>query len=155
MIKLCIDCKHLLQEDDMRWCTRPGAGYDLNPVDGSKRGGPENHPNYEMAYIERQADFRCGTEGRYFVARILNDSGWASKLRTQIIDSAVKDLREFGYPKCNQENIFTDYVYSRIFIKNLRDALQDCGGAEPYQLVITQLLQELSTQAKRDPTFPA
>jgi hypothetical protein len=70
MIKLCIDCKHLLQEDDMRWCTRPNAGYDLNPVDGSKQGGPENHPKHEMAFIERQADFRCGTEGRYFVAKV-------------------------------------------------------------------------------------
>jgi hypothetical protein len=148
MIKLCIDCKHFLQEDDMRWCTRPIAGYDLNPVDGSKQGGPENHPSYEMAFIERQADFRCGTEGRHFVAKILNDSGWASKLRTKIIDSAVKDVREFGYPKCNAENIFTDYVYSKIFTKKLWEALEDCGGAEPYQLVIKQLLQECGAEGK-------
>lgn len=68
MIKLCIDCGNLLEEDGLRWCKRKNAGYDINPVDGSLSYNSErNHPVYEFAFLERQADFRCGTDARFFV----------------------------------------------------------------------------------------
>lgn len=66
MIKLCIDCGHLLEEDGLRWCKREKAGFDINPVDGSLSEDDRHHPIYELAFIERQADFRCGTEARFF-----------------------------------------------------------------------------------------
>lgn len=70
MIKLCIDCDNLIEENGIRWCKRENAGYDINPVDGSFSSTSErNHPVYEFAFLERQADFRCGTEARFFVEK--------------------------------------------------------------------------------------
>lgn len=70
MIKLCTDCNDLIEEDGLRWCKREHAGYDINPVDGSLSADAErHHPLYELAFLERQADFRCGAEARFFTAK--------------------------------------------------------------------------------------
>ncbi len=108
----------------MRWCTRPDAGYDLNPVDGSKQGGPENHPKHEMAFIERQADFRCGTEGRYFVAKVSGDVRYYRDTKQRMLDEAVEGLRELGHLCCNAENIFINPTYKKPFADYLRLAIE-------------------------------
>lgn len=61
-----------------------------------------------------------------------------------IIKSGVRNLKEFGYPNCNQDNIFTDYVYATIFKGMLEDNLGE--GQDKY---ITRLLKRIEeSQAK-------
>lgn len=44
-------------------------------------------------------------------------------VREMIIDAGVKNLREFGYPDCNRENIMTDIIYRGFFASMLSDNL--------------------------------
>ena len=36
-------------------------------------------------------------------------------IKSKLIAAGVKNLREFGYPQCNENNILTDEVYSEFF----------------------------------------
>jgi len=42
-------------------------------------------------------------------------------MKDKLIAAGVKNLREFGYPKCNAENILTDMVYKAFFVSMLKD----------------------------------
>jgi len=42
-------------------------------------------------------------------------------LREKIIANGVKNLREFGYPNVNEQNIFTDIIYRQFFKRMLED----------------------------------
>lgn len=42
-------------------------------------------------------------------------------IETKLIEAGVKNLREFGYPDCNSENILTDQIYSAFFKSMLED----------------------------------
>jgi len=42
--------------------------------------------------------------------------------RDQILDAGVKNLREFGYPHVDRQNILTDQVYSAFFRKMLEES---------------------------------
>tara|TARA_R110002096_G_scaffold55110_2_gene141875 strand:- start:77 stop:280 length:204 start_codon:yes stop_codon:yes gene_type:complete len=42
-------------------------------------------------------------------------------IERKLIQAGVKNLREFGYPKANDENILTDIVYSGFFKSMLDD----------------------------------
>lgn len=37
------------------------------------------------------------------------------QLRQKLIEAGVKNLKTFGYPSANSENILTDYVYRSFF----------------------------------------
>lgn len=39
----------------------------------------------------------------------------------KLITAGVRNLREFGYPHCNSENIFTDEIYRTFFVSMLKD----------------------------------
>jgi len=39
----------------------------------------------------------------------------SEQLQTEIIRNGVRNLKEFGYPKVNEENILTDIVYAGFF----------------------------------------
>lgn len=59
-------------------------------------------------------------------------------VRDQLIDAGVKNLREFGYPMANKNNILTDDVFKRFFVSMLRDNFGQ--GADD---AINGLLKEL------------
>ena len=42
-------------------------------------------------------------------------------MRSKLIAAGVRNLKEFGYPKCDEKNILTDYLYASFFIKMLVD----------------------------------
>lgn len=71
----------------------------------------------------------------------------AAKIREALLASGVKSLKEFGYPKVSPENITTDYLYSRFFLRSLkdeRDALIRKGGPV-VQAVVDELIAACET----------
>ncbi|MGK9450306.1 hypothetical protein ACSSZE_03435 [Acidithiobacillus caldus] len=42
-------------------------------------------------------------------------------VRDHLIENGVKNLRRFGYPSVNKDNILTDYLFSRFFLNMLED----------------------------------
>ncbi len=42
-------------------------------------------------------------------------------VRNSLIKNGVKNLRQFGYPSVNKDNILTDYLFSQFFLNMLRD----------------------------------
>lgn len=42
-------------------------------------------------------------------------------IENKLIEAGVKNLREFGYPDCNADNILTDQIYSAFFKSMLED----------------------------------
>lgn len=45
------------------------------------------------------------------------------KFINKLTENGVKNLKEFGYPNVDPENIFTDMIYSAFFSKMLEEAL--------------------------------
>lgn len=41
--------------------------------------------------------------------------------RKKLIEAGVKNLKQFGYPRCTAENILTDAVYKAFFRRMLED----------------------------------
>lgn len=62
-------------------------------------------------------------------------------MRNKLIDAAVKNLKEFGYPRVNRENIFTDDIYSAFFRTMLEENL---GIRADIDDAINELLKEIS-----------
>jgi hypothetical protein len=44
-----------------------------------------------------------------------------SPIQQQLIRAGVKNLKEFGYPQCNESNILTDHIFSAFFKSMLED----------------------------------
>lgn len=44
-------------------------------------------------------------------------------VRDKLIEAAIRNMREFGYPNVTPENIITDIVYSAFFDSMLKDNL--------------------------------
>lgn len=63
-------------------------------------------------------------------------------MRKKIIANGVKNLKEYGYPDCNEENILTDDIYKDFFISMLKDNL---GVHSEIDKVINGLLKECET----------
>ena len=55
-------------------------------------------------------------------------------IREKLIDSGVRNLKEFGYPAVNSENILTDYIYSRMF-KSMVEEHRGTGKIEAEILI--------------------
>ena len=55
-------------------------------------------------------------------------------IREKLIDSGVRNLKEFGYPAVNSENILTDYIYSRMF-KSMLEEHRGTGKIEAEILI--------------------
>jgi hypothetical protein len=61
-------------------------------------------------------------------------------MREHIIALGVRNLRDFGYPKCDSTNIFTDAIYKAFF----KQMLQDVPLGSPEQdNAIQKLLKEI------------
>lgn len=41
-------------------------------------------------------------------------------IKSQLIKNGVSNLKQFGYPHCNEGNILTDEVYSAFFAEMLK-----------------------------------
>ena len=44
-----------------------------------------------------------------------------SVIREKLIAAGVKNLRAYGYPNCNKDNILTDEIYKAFFSSMLKD----------------------------------
>ena len=64
-------------------------------------------------------------------------------MKEQLIKNGIKNLKEFGYDKVNEENIFTDLIYSQMFKSMLEDNLG-------YGIVIDENINELLSKIKTD-----
>jgi hypothetical protein len=61
-------------------------------------------------------------------------------IEENLIKAGVKNLKIFGYPKCNEENIFTDRIYSNLFKQMLEE---NKGKSKEIDEAIKNLLIEL------------
>ena len=59
-------------------------------------------------------------------------------IRTGLLNAGVNNLKEFGYSTVSVENILTDYVYSKFFLKMLEETIEDAPSVE-----ITQVAEKL------------
>lgn len=65
------------------------------------------------------------------------------QIREKLITNGVRNLKEFGYPKVNKENIFTDLVYSQFFKRMLE---QSKGNRDDFDVVIDEIISEIKTE---------
>ena len=66
------------------------------------------------------------------------------EIKFRLIKAGIKNLKEFGYPSVNEENILTDIVYSAMF----KSMLNDNVGKSTKQVdgVIDELLKQIKTK---------
>jgi len=64
-----------------------------------------------------------------------------NKIREQLIKNGVKNLKEFGYPDCNEKNILEHSILKAFFIGMLED---NKGIDKKIDKVIDSLLKELN-----------
>lgn len=62
------------------------------------------------------------------------------KIKEHLIKAGVKNLKEFGYPDVDANNILTDEVYKEFFKSMLDDNL---GHQKMFDDVILELLESL------------
>ena len=63
-------------------------------------------------------------------------------IKTALVAAGVKNLKEYGYPDVNSQNILTDEIYSGFFKSMLNDNLGKGVDAE-----IKALLSEIGGEA--------
>lgn len=63
---------------------------------------------------------------------------------SKLITAGVRNLREWGYPKCDTNNIMTDPIYSQFFASMLEDNLGRSN--KEIDVVIRSLLQKCNGQ---------
>jgi len=61
-------------------------------------------------------------------------------IKSKLIAAGVKNLREFGYPQCGENNILTDEVYSAFFRNMLNE---NKGNGADIDTAIDELLNQL------------
>jgi len=42
-------------------------------------------------------------------------------MKDRLIEAGVKNLKIYGYPECNKDNILTDQIYKAFFVSMLKD----------------------------------
>jgi hypothetical protein len=66
-------------------------------------------------------------------------------IEKKMVQAGVDNLKEFGYPNVNEENIFTDMIYSQFFKSMLND---NKGIRSDIDEVIEKLLGRIKTNEK-------
>lgn len=61
------------------------------------------------------------------------------EIKQSLINAGIKNLKEFGYPDVNAENIINDEVYSKFFLSMLKENLG-------YGVKINTAIKELINQ---------
>ena len=64
-------------------------------------------------------------------------------MKNEIIENGVKNLKEFGYPNVNSENIFTDEIYRAFFKSMLKDSM-DTTTNKTILNVLKELLSKIN-----------
>jgi len=62
----------------------------------------------------------------------------SNKFNAALISAGVKNLKEFGYPDVNADNILTDAIYKAFFLSMLKDNIGK-GYDAPIQELIDHL----------------
>lgn len=62
-------------------------------------------------------------------------------MKDKLISAGVRNLHEFGYPKCDKNNIITDPIYKEFFASMLRDNKGHGAAADE---AIDELLAEIA-----------
>lgn len=62
-------------------------------------------------------------------------------IRNKLIVAGVKNLKEFGYPSVNSDNILTDYLFAQFFKSMLEDNL---GNGAAIDKEINGLLADIA-----------
>lgn len=72
----------------------------------------------------------------------------ADDVRKSLLTAGVKNLKTFGYPDVNQENILTDMIYREFFRSMLTDSENRPRGphADVIRQVQTELLAKIDAQ---------
>ena len=65
--------------------------------------------------------------------------------REQILSAGVGNLREFGYPEVDTDNILTDPRYSAFFLSMLEDHL---GDSRIDQKILKELIETVNSDVK-------
>lgn len=67
-------------------------------------------------------------------------------VRTMLLESGVRNLKEYGYPSVNAENILTDRIFSAFF----KTMLEENKGraCKNIDTVIDMLLAEIESNTK-------
>jgi hypothetical protein len=55
--------------------------------------------------------------------------GEVMMIERKLIEAGVKNLRAYGYPECDKDNILTDRIYSAFFASMLKDNKGKAGDA--------------------------
>lgn len=63
-------------------------------------------------------------------------------IREKLIQAGIRNLKEFGYPSVNKDNILTDMIYSRMFDRMLE------GHEGPGKKEAEELRKEIKTDPK-------
>jgi len=69
-------------------------------------------------------------------------------VREKLLQAGVKNLREFGYPSCDEKSILTDMIYSRFFESMLKE---NRGHDKEIDDAIEELLKELTPHKAAEP----
>jgi len=59
----------------------------------------------------------------------------------KLIAAGIKNLKDFGYPEVNKDNILTDEIYSQFFLSMLRDNL---GYSKDVDEAINELINKIN-----------
>ena len=62
-------------------------------------------------------------------------------MKEKLIEAGVKNLRAFGYPHCNKDNILTDAIYRAFFAEMLKDNKGKAGA--DFDKAIDELLESV------------
>jgi len=65
-------------------------------------------------------------------------------IRALIINQAVRNLLEYGYPHVNSKNIFIDTVYKEFFLSMLKDSCNQTENPD-----VTKVLNELIAEVSK------
>lgn len=66
-----------------------------------------------------------------------------AQIKERIIENGVDNLKEFGYPTVDQNNILTDRIFARFFLSMLNDKVNQVNNKDVTD-VIEQLKAEVS-----------
>ena len=65
--------------------------------------------------------------------------------KENMISAGVRNLKEFGYPQCDKENILTDDIFKAFFASMLKD---NKGHGADTDKAIDELLSVVESNAK-------
>lgn len=63
-------------------------------------------------------------------------------IEKKLIAAGVRNLKEFGYPNCNEDNIITDDIYKQFFLSMLQDNKGQAG--HDVDMIIDSLIHRIT-----------